>query len=121
MKVGVKVVRNPATWSVNEFDSWGRGVGIGEVVEPPHELNDDQVDVRWPAGRCFELIHGLLEVKIEMDNDSVWRKTEKSDPDQCPEKERHPGAAAGEYSIYRCSKKRQHKEKCNFDDCIEMY
>jgi hypothetical protein len=60
-KVGDRVVKNPATWIANEFDAWGRGIGIGEVVEPPHLLDDlRMVDVRWPAGRCGELWDGLL-------------------------------------------------------------
>ena len=28
LKVGDRVVRNPATWQPNEFDSWDRGIGI---------------------------------------------------------------------------------------------
>jgi hypothetical protein len=46
LKVGDRVVRNPATWQSNEFDSWGRGIGIGVVVEPPFVLDSDEVDVR---------------------------------------------------------------------------
>lgn len=46
LKVGDRVVRNPATWLPNEFDSWGRGIGIGVVVEPPFVLDSDEVDVR---------------------------------------------------------------------------
>ncbi len=60
MKVGTKVIKNPETWIVNDFDSWGRGIGIGEVVKPPFELDDDDVDVRWSAGRCFEKVKGLI-------------------------------------------------------------
>ena len=54
LKVGDRVVRNPATWKPNEFDSWGRGIGIGVVVEPPFVLDSDEVDVRWLGGQCFE-------------------------------------------------------------------
>lgn len=61
--VGTRVVKNPETWEVNEFDSWGRGEGIGVVVESPFPIDDLQlVDVRWPAGRCFESIRGLRVV-----------------------------------------------------------
>jgi hypothetical protein len=59
-KVGDRVVKNPATWQANDFDSWGRGEGVGVVVEPPFYLEETAVDVRWPAGRCFELVAGLL-------------------------------------------------------------
>jgi hypothetical protein len=58
--IGDKVIKNPATWEPNDFDHWGRGIGIGIIVEPPFELERDCVDVRWPAGRCFENTQGLL-------------------------------------------------------------
>jgi hypothetical protein len=58
--VGDRVVRNPATWRANAFDSWGRGVGVGIVVEPPNPLDPDEVDVRWRGGRCFERAADLL-------------------------------------------------------------
>lgn len=53
-KVGDKVIKNPQTWQANQFDQWGRGLGIGVVLEPPFALPDNELDVRWPAGRCFE-------------------------------------------------------------------
>lgn len=58
--VGDRVVKNAVTWQPNDFDSWGRGLGVGVVVEPPFELESDTVDVRWPGGRCFESTTGLL-------------------------------------------------------------
>jgi hypothetical protein len=58
--VGDRVIRNPATWEPNAFDSWGRGVGVGVVVEPPFPLDPGQLDVRWPNGRCFESAAQLL-------------------------------------------------------------
>ncbi|OWK45096.1 hypothetical protein FRUB_01427 [Fimbriiglobus ruber] len=58
--MGDRVVRNPATWVPNDFDSWGRGEGVGVVVEPPFALDAPDVDVRWPGGRCFEAVSGLL-------------------------------------------------------------
>ena len=66
-EVGSFVKKNPATWVSNDFDSWGRGVGIGKVVEPPFELDpSEDVDVRWPAGRCFEKVSGLLPAEPEV-------------------------------------------------------
>lgn len=58
--VGDRVVRNPATWQPNAFDTSGRGVGVGVVVEPPFALGPDEADVRWPSGRCFEWAVELL-------------------------------------------------------------
>ena len=59
-RVGDRVVMNLATWVPNEFDTWGRGVGVGVVVEPPFPLDPDEADVRWPGGRCFEFACELL-------------------------------------------------------------
>jgi hypothetical protein len=68
-RVGDRVVRNPATWQPNEFDSWGRGRGVGVVVEPPFALGPDEVDVRWPGGRCFEGVEQLLPAPTEADGE----------------------------------------------------
>jgi hypothetical protein len=58
---GDRVIKNDATWIPNDFDSWGRGIGVGVVVQAPFRLDDlGQVDVRWPAGRCFENVNELL-------------------------------------------------------------
>lgn len=59
-KIGDLVVKNPLTWKSNDFDGWGRGIGIGIVVIAPFEIEEDEVDVRWPAGRCFENVTGIL-------------------------------------------------------------
>lgn len=58
-RVGDRVVKAAETWEPNEFDRWGRGEGVGEVVEPPFPLGPETVDVRWPTGRCFEAVSGL--------------------------------------------------------------
>lgn len=60
LRIGDYVKENPVTWVPNDFDSWGRGVGIGQVVEPPFEMGADEVDVKWPEGRCFENVSQLL-------------------------------------------------------------
>lgn len=60
-RAGDKVVKRPETWAPNDFDRWGRGQGVGVVVEPPFTVDGvGYVDVRWPAGRCFEAVAGLL-------------------------------------------------------------
>ncbi len=63
IKVGDKVVKNKETWTKNDFDSWGRGVGVGIVVEPPFTMEDNEVDVKWPGGRCFETVDQLIKIK----------------------------------------------------------
>ncbi len=64
-RAGDRVVKNPARWQPNAFDAWGRGHGVGVVVEPPFPLGPDEVDVRWPGGRCFEAASGLLSAPPE--------------------------------------------------------
>lgn len=59
-KIGDYVIKDPDKWVKNDFDTWGRGIGIGQVVEPPYKMDDDEVDVRWPGGRCFEFVDQLL-------------------------------------------------------------
>lgn len=58
INVGDIVVKNPDTWIENEFDSWGRGIGDGEVVA----IYPD-IDVRWPEGKCYE-DRGQIIVKV---------------------------------------------------------
>ena len=60
LQIGDRVVKNPEAWQPNDLDTWGRGIGIGEVVEPPFPLDENEVDVRWPSGRCFESVCQLL-------------------------------------------------------------
>ncbi len=65
MNIGDKVIKNEKTWIPNAFDEWGRGIGVGIVVEPPFELPDEEVDVRWPAGRCFEFVEQLIKIEAK--------------------------------------------------------
>jgi hypothetical protein len=58
--IGDRVIKNPDGWIPNDFDGWGRGVGVGIIVEPPFELDEGDYDVRWPGGRCFERESQLL-------------------------------------------------------------
>lgn len=62
LKVGDRVIKNEKTWKPNDFDGWGRGIGVGIVVVPPFELDGGAVDVRWPNGRCFEFTDQLLKL-----------------------------------------------------------
>lgn len=66
LNIGDKVIKNEATWIPCDFDGWGRGIGVGIVIEPPFEMNDDEVDVRWPAGICFENTAQLIKVDSEV-------------------------------------------------------
>lgn len=65
MNIGDKVIKNEKTWIPNDFDGWGRGIGVGILVEPPFELPDEEVDVRWPAGRCFEFVEQLIKIEAK--------------------------------------------------------
>ena len=48
-KIGDFVKKNPENWIKNDFISWGRSIGVGLVVEPKFSMEDNEVDVRWPA------------------------------------------------------------------------
>lgn len=61
-KVGDRVTKNILTWVANDFDDWGRGIGIGEIIEID-VCDSDDVDVRWPAGRCYEQPCGIIKVE----------------------------------------------------------
>ena len=62
-KVGDLVTKNPATWVPNEFDTWSmpRGEGVGIVKAISYE----DVDVKWPGGRCYESPEQLLNLYEE--------------------------------------------------------
>ena len=65
---GDRVIKNPATWRGSEFDTWGAGVGVGVVVEPPFDVSDlGEVDVKWPAGRAFQHESELLLFRVGKD------------------------------------------------------
>ena len=63
MKIGDRVAKNAETWEPNDFDDWGRGTGVGYIMDPPFEMEDGWVDVKWPTGRCFEQIKHLKLIK----------------------------------------------------------
>ncbi len=64
-KIGDFVKKNPETWVPSDFDSWERGIGVGQIVEPPFLMEENEVDVRWPTGRCFEFKEQLLPATKE--------------------------------------------------------
>ena len=57
IKVGSLVIKNEINWIANDFDSWGRGIGEGEVLEI---LEDGDLDVCWPSGICYETINQVI-------------------------------------------------------------
>ncbi len=64
MKIGDRVIKNPATWVPNDFDSWGRGIGVGVILPDTDGICDDEsFDVLWPGGRCVERAIQLLPAK----------------------------------------------------------
>ena len=70
-KIGDYVKRNFETWVPNNFDVWGRWIGIGLVFEAPFSTTRNQVDVRCPGGRCFEhLVQLLPATKLEYEEQS---------------------------------------------------
>jgi thioredoxin reductase len=62
LNIGDKVIKNDETWVKNHFDTWGRGVGVGIVVEPPFELNDDDIVISWGGEKCFDYISQLKKI-----------------------------------------------------------
>lgn len=57
-----KVVKNDENWIPNDFDGWGRGEGVGEVVEIFPE-DSSFVDVRWEGGRCYEFVSQIKKLE----------------------------------------------------------
>ena len=64
-KIGDEVIKNEETWVSNDFDGWGRGIGVGVIVEPSFDMNDNEVDVRWKGGRCFEFTEELINISTK--------------------------------------------------------
>jgi len=61
LKIGDRVIKNPATWVPNAFDTWGRGIGVGVILPDTDGIcGDGCFDVRWPGGRCAERAIQLL-------------------------------------------------------------
>lgn len=61
-KVGDKVIPNHDKWIGSEFDQYifsDEKYPIGTIVEPPFEVDQEIVDVRWPNGRYFQNIKEL--------------------------------------------------------------
>lgn len=54
--IGDKVVKGKG-YIPNEFDSWGRGFGIGEVVAV-----EPDIDVMWTTGRCYEDADQIMSI-----------------------------------------------------------
>ena len=69
IQVGDKVQKNPSNWLISDFDSWGRGDGLAEVLEI---IDDSTIDVRWEGGRCYETPNEVLKVIGEISPDAVW-------------------------------------------------
>src|SRR3954447_5787558 len=46
-KPGDLVQKNPKTWMANFADPFGRGRGVGRVIEPKSHLYENEVDVQW--------------------------------------------------------------------------
>lgn len=67
-KAGDKVIKNPTNWEPNEFDGWGRGVGVGEVVEVIDDGDGPFLDVRWPNGKCWEKLNQVMSVSNLIDD-----------------------------------------------------
>ncbi len=59
LAIGDKVAKNPAGWIASEFDRWGAGFGVGEIVEV---IDDGSVDVVWPNGRSCHKPCELLRI-----------------------------------------------------------
>ena len=62
-KIGDFVKKNPENWVKNDFDSWGRGIGVAVVVEPPFAMEDDEVDVRWPGGVASKILVNCSQLR----------------------------------------------------------
>lgn len=77
MKIGDKVIKNPDTWIENDFDIWGRGLGVGVIVETPFSMNGNEIDVIWPNGRCFDTVDQVIKIEdnslyyLRNDEDSI--------------------------------------------------
>ena len=65
-RIGELVQKDEESWKPNDFDLWGRGVGVGTVVLSPFCLNGEAVDVVWPAGRCFEDLDQITKVDLDL-------------------------------------------------------
>lgn len=51
-EVGLEVVKDEELWRVNDFDGWGRGEGVGIILQVLDQ--GELLEVRWPGGCCYE-------------------------------------------------------------------
>ena len=57
----IKVFKKNKKGLAGKFKVVGQ-IGVGIIVKPPFEMDECEVDVRWPNGRCFEFTHQLRKV-----------------------------------------------------------
>lgn len=119
MRPGTKVIKNPDTWIPNDFDSWGRGEGIGIVVPPPYPMGRHEVDVRWPGGRCFEETKQILRVtkktKLQLSNTELKRLRFLMSVEYYTSKKDLIPISAASYKPYKDQLQRKHEAHKLFD------
>ncbi len=64
LAIGDRVRRRPVNWERDERDDFGRGLGVGVVVEPGEALPEGEVYVEWPRGWTVEPETQLERVQV---------------------------------------------------------
>lgn len=59
-EIGEKVIKDEKNWISNEFDSWGRGVGVGVIDS--YSNNIEEIYVKWINGRSLEKLDQIVRV-----------------------------------------------------------